>query len=281
MFDALARLADGNARRIGLFAILFFLLAARARRRRRQPPRPLRRRRPGDRDGRSRGNGCTTPGCGSRPCWRSSRTRPVAAPATRARVEALERSVRRRPDVKSVTGYYDTHSPVFVSHRRALHLLRRRAEDLRRQEVAGSGRRHRRRAVQAARGHRRRRRGRPGAGQQAGREGPADGGDARLPPALPALLPLLPQPRRLGAAADDRRPGDRRHLPHPAHRQRGRLDLDLRPQPDHGAGAGAGDRLQPLHRLPLPRGDRQGRAGAGGDAARARDRRAARSSSPR
>ena len=30
MFDALARFADGNARRIGLFAILFFL----ARRRR-------------------------------------------------------------------------------------------------------------------------------------------------------------------------------------------------------------------------------------------------------
>ena len=85
---------------------------------------------------------------------------------------------------------------------------------------------------------------------------------------------LLPQPRRLGAAADDRRPGDRRHLPDPAHRQRVRLDLDLRPQPDHGAGAGAGDRLQPLHRLPLPRGDRQGRAGAGGDAARAGDRRA-------
>ena len=27
MFDALARLADGNARRIGLFAIVFFLLA--------------------------------------------------------------------------------------------------------------------------------------------------------------------------------------------------------------------------------------------------------------
>ena len=28
MFDALARFADGNARRIGLFAILFFVLAA-------------------------------------------------------------------------------------------------------------------------------------------------------------------------------------------------------------------------------------------------------------
>ena len=41
-----------------------------------------------------------------------------------------------------------------------------------------------------------------------------------------------------------------------------------------GAGPGAGDRLQPLHRLPLPRGDRQGRARAGGDAAGDGDRRA-------
>ena len=43
---------------------------------------------------------------------------PIVAAGTRARVEALERSVRRRPDVNSVTGYYDTHSPVFVSHDR-------------------------------------------------------------------------------------------------------------------------------------------------------------------
>ena len=27
MFDALARFADGNARRIGIFAVLFFVLA--------------------------------------------------------------------------------------------------------------------------------------------------------------------------------------------------------------------------------------------------------------
>ena len=62
MFDALARLADGNARRIGLFAIVFFVLAGAIGGWRRQPPRPLRRRRPGDRDGRRRGNGCRTPG---------------------------------------------------------------------------------------------------------------------------------------------------------------------------------------------------------------------------
>ena len=43
---------------------------------------------------------------------------PIAAAATRARVEALENEVRRRADVKSVSGYYDTHSPAFVSHDR-------------------------------------------------------------------------------------------------------------------------------------------------------------------
>jgi uncharacterized membrane protein YdfJ with MMPL/SSD domain len=40
---------------------------------------------------------------------------PVARPATRARVEALEDSVRRNPEVDSVVGYYDTHSRAFVS----------------------------------------------------------------------------------------------------------------------------------------------------------------------
>jgi uncharacterized membrane protein YdfJ with MMPL/SSD domain len=40
---------------------------------------------------------------------------PVARPATRARVEALEQSVRRNPEVDQVLGYYDTHSRAFVS----------------------------------------------------------------------------------------------------------------------------------------------------------------------
>jgi RND superfamily putative drug exporter len=40
---------------------------------------------------------------------------PVSQPATRARVEALEREVRERGDVAAVSGYYDTHSPAFVS----------------------------------------------------------------------------------------------------------------------------------------------------------------------
>ncbi len=40
---------------------------------------------------------------------------PVASPATRARVEALEREVRRNPEVDQTIGYYDTHSRAFVS----------------------------------------------------------------------------------------------------------------------------------------------------------------------
>jgi uncharacterized membrane protein YdfJ with MMPL/SSD domain len=40
---------------------------------------------------------------------------PVTRPATRARVEALERQVRRNPEVAAAVGYYDTHSPAFVS----------------------------------------------------------------------------------------------------------------------------------------------------------------------
>jgi RND superfamily putative drug exporter len=114
MFDALARLADGNARRIGLLALLFFILAG------------------------ALGGGVASrldPYGADDPATETIKSRerleaaglripavlavvenaPVAAPATRARVEALENQVRRRADVKSVTGYYDTRSPVFVS----------------------------------------------------------------------------------------------------------------------------------------------------------------------
>jgi uncharacterized membrane protein YdfJ with MMPL/SSD domain len=114
MFDALARFADGNARRIGIFAILFFLVAG------------------------ALGGGVASrldPYGADDPSTETVEARerlqdaglhvpavlavvqnaPVSAAATRARVESLERSVRRHPGVESVTGYYDTHSPVFVS----------------------------------------------------------------------------------------------------------------------------------------------------------------------
>ncbi|HWP32921.1 MAG TPA: MMPL family transporter [Solirubrobacterales bacterium] len=114
MFDALARFADGKARRIGLFAVAFFLLAA------------------------ALGGGVANrldPYGADDPATETVEARErleaaglripavivvldgarVSAPATRARVEALERRVGRRPEVKSVTGYYDTRSRVFVS----------------------------------------------------------------------------------------------------------------------------------------------------------------------
>jgi len=114
MFDALARLADGHARRVGLFAIAFFLLAGALG---------------GSVADRLDPYGADDPAtetvkakerlldAGMRPpaVIVVVEDAPVAAAATRARVVALEQSLRRRPDVKSVTGYYDTRSPAFVS----------------------------------------------------------------------------------------------------------------------------------------------------------------------
>jgi uncharacterized membrane protein YdfJ with MMPL/SSD domain len=114
MFDALARFADGNARRIGIFAILFFVLAGTIG---------------GSVADRLDPYGADDPAtetvqakerlqdAGLRPpaVVAVVTNAPVAKAATRARVEALERSVRRRGDVASVTGYYETRSPAFVS----------------------------------------------------------------------------------------------------------------------------------------------------------------------
>jgi RND superfamily putative drug exporter len=117
MFDALARLADGKARRIGLFAIVFFLLAAALGGSVASRLDPYGADDPATEAVQARERlsdaGLRTPAV-----LAVAENAPVAAPSTRARVEALERSVRRRADVKSVTGYYDTHSPVFVSHNR-------------------------------------------------------------------------------------------------------------------------------------------------------------------
>jgi len=117
MFDAIARFADGNARRIGIFAIAFFLVAGAVG---------------GSVADRLDPYGADDPdteAVEARDQLRDAGLRvpaviavvenaPVAKPATRPRVEALERSVERRADVKSVTGYYDTRSPAFVSHDR-------------------------------------------------------------------------------------------------------------------------------------------------------------------
>jgi RND superfamily putative drug exporter len=117
MFDALARLADGYARRVGLIAIAFFLLAAAI------------------------GGGVASrldPYGADDPSTEAVEARerlqdaglrvpaviavvgnaPIGSPATRARVSALEEEIRERADVAAVTGYYGTRSPAFVSEDR-------------------------------------------------------------------------------------------------------------------------------------------------------------------
>jgi uncharacterized membrane protein YdfJ with MMPL/SSD domain len=114
MFDTLARLADGHARRVGLIAVLFFLVAAALGGSVASRLDPYGADDPATETVESRERlhdaGLRIPAV-----LAIVKDAPVSTPATRARVEAIERSVRRRPDVKSVTGYYDTHSPVFVS----------------------------------------------------------------------------------------------------------------------------------------------------------------------
>jgi RND superfamily putative drug exporter len=117
MFDSLARFADGNARRIGIFAILFFLLAGAIGGSVASRLDPYGADDPATETVQAREQlqdaGLRVPAV-----FAVVEGAPVAAPASRARVEALERSVRRRADVQSVTGYYDTRSPAFVSRDR-------------------------------------------------------------------------------------------------------------------------------------------------------------------
>jgi len=114
MFDSLARLADGHARRVALIALAFFLLAAAVG---------------GSVASRLDPYGADDPSTETvkaRERLQDAGLRvpavigvvenaPVAKPVTRTRVEALENQVRERSDVATVTGYYDTRSPAFVS----------------------------------------------------------------------------------------------------------------------------------------------------------------------
>ena len=115
MFDYLAQLANGKAKRVALLALVFFLVAGAV------------------------GGGVADrldPYGAEDPATETVQAMdrleeaglripaviavvedaPVASPATRQRVEALERQVRERPDVASVTGYYDTRSKAFVAN---------------------------------------------------------------------------------------------------------------------------------------------------------------------
>ncbi|HYQ79589.1 MAG TPA: efflux RND transporter permease subunit [Solirubrobacterales bacterium] len=115
MFDSLARLADGRAKWVGLAAIVFFLLAGGIG---------------GSVADRLDPYGADDPNTETveaRERLQDAGLRvpaviavvedaPVAKPATKRRVEALEQQVRERSDVTSVTGFYDTRSKAFVAN---------------------------------------------------------------------------------------------------------------------------------------------------------------------
>jgi uncharacterized membrane protein YdfJ with MMPL/SSD domain len=114
MFDSLAGLADGHAKRIGLVAILFFLLAGALGGSVAKRLDPYGADDPATETVRAmdrlEGAGLRVPAVVA-----VIEDAPVARPATRARVEALEDEVRARGDVASVSGYYETGSRAFVS----------------------------------------------------------------------------------------------------------------------------------------------------------------------
>ena len=206
MFDSLARLADRHARRIGLLAIAFFLLAGAARRLGRHRLDPYGADDPATETVEGAGTAATTPACGCPRVIVVVEDAPVAEPGD----AAPGRSARTRaaaPRRRRVGQRLLRHPlPRLRLQRRPLHLPRGRPEADRRQGVAGSRRRHRRRARRTARASSVG--GAAVAQEQVNKQVEKDlrtGGDARLPAALPALPALLPQPRRLAAAGDDRR----------------------------------------------------------------------------
>jgi RND superfamily putative drug exporter len=115
MFDSLARLANRRARRVGLLALAFFLLAGAIGGSVADRLDPYGADDPNTETVQAREKlqdaGLRVPAVIA-----VVQDAPVAKPATRARVEALERQVRERADVASVTGFYDTRSRAFVSN---------------------------------------------------------------------------------------------------------------------------------------------------------------------
>lgn len=114
MFDALARLADGSARRVGLAAIAFLLLAGALGGSVASRLDPYGAEDPASETVKAR-KSLQAAGLRAPAVIAVVEHAPVAEPATRARLERLEAQVRRRPDVASVSGYYDTGSRAFVS----------------------------------------------------------------------------------------------------------------------------------------------------------------------
>jgi uncharacterized membrane protein YdfJ with MMPL/SSD domain len=114
MFDSLARLANGSAKRVALLGVAFFLLAGALGGSVADRLDPYGAEDPATETvqamDRLEEAGLRIPAVIA-----VVEDAPVADPATRQRVMALEREVRERSDVASVSGYYDTRSPAFVS----------------------------------------------------------------------------------------------------------------------------------------------------------------------
>jgi len=114
MFDALARLADRRARRVGLFAVAFFLLAGALGGSVAERLDPYGAEDPATEAIEARETlkqaGFKHPGA-----LVVIREAPVATAAGRRKTATIERQVRALPDVETVAGYLDTRSPDFVS----------------------------------------------------------------------------------------------------------------------------------------------------------------------
>ncbi|HEY7456195.1 MAG TPA: MMPL family transporter, partial [Solirubrobacterales bacterium] len=114
MFDALARLADRHPKRVGLFAIAFFLLAGALGGSVAERLDPYGADDPATEAVQAREQlehaGNRIPGV-----LVVVEDAPVAKPATRRRIAALERELTARGDVASVSGFYTTRSRDFVS----------------------------------------------------------------------------------------------------------------------------------------------------------------------
>jgi len=114
MFDSLARLADRRARWIGLVAIAFFLLAGTLGGSVAKRLDPYGADDPATEAVKARQQ-LEDAGLRGPAVIVLLRDAPVARASTRGRVAALERELRRRADVASVSDYYTTHSNDFVS----------------------------------------------------------------------------------------------------------------------------------------------------------------------
>ncbi|HSR94724.1 MAG TPA: MMPL family transporter [Solirubrobacterales bacterium] len=139
MFDSLARLADRRARRVGLFAIAFFLIAGALGGSVASHLDPYGADDPATDSVKAREQledaGLRAPGV-----IVLLRHAPVAETSTQGRVASLERELRRRGDVKSVSDYYNTGSRDFVSrdgHSTYLAVALKPIDDKKYQEAGG------------------------------------------------------------------------------------------------------------------------------------------------